>query len=330
MSPNIHTDFVNRYAIANDNIAFQTLGLTLFLHVISYSTASFCLLNGLYATMSWIIFRSLVLMRTFIVFHDCGHNAFFRKSSWNTILGNVLGIEIATPFVTWRKGHNFHHQTSGDMKVLNVEMMGKSGDTIFLTKKEWRSLPKHQRILVRIVRDPFVFFTLIPTFAFYVANRFTRHGRFVNAALIFKLAAVYFFDVNLNFVCMELCSGFLSASLGFILFHVQHGANRGYRALSEKYNEVDAALKGATFLNVPWFLKWATLGIEYHHIHHLNSRVPCYALQRCHEEADQSLWKDVNHLSLKDAFIALSNTLWDDELKEYVPFDKSILATILE
>ena len=35
-----------------------------------------------------------------------------------------------------------------------------------------------------------------------------------------------------------------------------------------------AAFDGSSFLQVPPLLKFFTLGIEYHHIHHLDIRVP--------------------------------------------------------
>ena len=37
-------------------------------------------------------------------------------------------------------------------------------------------------------------------------------------------------------------------------------------------------LKGASYIKVPWFFRFFTFGIEYHHIHHLNARIPGYYL----------------------------------------------------
>ena len=76
-----------------------------------------------------------------------------------------------------------------------------------------------------------------------------------------------------------------------MLFHLQHQVNTGYY---KKYDENDtfthdkAQLHGASMLQIPWFLKWTTFGIEYHHIHHLTPRIPSYNLQRCHEDNEQA------------------------------------------
>ena len=56
-------------------------------------------------------------------------------------------------------------------------------------------------------------------------------------------------------------------------------------------------LKGASYIKVPWFFRFFTFGIEYHHIHHLNARIPGYYLQECHDQAlliDKDIWNDVH------------------------------------
>jgi omega-6 fatty acid desaturase (delta-12 desaturase) len=258
--------------------------------------------------------------------HDCGHNSFFKSSRANAVVGTLFGTEVNTPFLMWRRGHNYHHQTSGDISVVNFGMAQRSGDTIVLTKDEYESMPKLQKVFVRIVREPWVFFTLIPMFTFAVVYRFGENCGFVNATILAKLAIVLLAQIDVNLVWMEFFAVWMSSVMGFMLFHTQHGANSGYRVSSEEYDRVDAAIKGATFLQVPWFLKWATLGIEYHHVHHLNSRVPCYGLKGCHDEGVSSssdTWKYVNHLSLMDAFRCLSNVMWDVQEQKYVPFPKT-------
>lgn len=69
------------------------------------------------------------------------------------------------------------------------------------------------------------------------------------------------------FILFEAIAGCVAAISGFLMFHWQHivPANT-YRKPSSTYDRVDAALEGSTFLMVPWWLKWMTLGIEYHHV----------------------------------------------------------------
>lgn len=51
-----------------------------------------------------------------------------------------------------------------------------------------------------------------------------------------------------------------------------------------------------------------------HHIHHLNSRVPCYALRECHESAPAGMWAGVREITLAESWKTLRLVLWDEQL----------------
>ena len=72
-------------------------------------------------------------------------------------------------------------------------------------------------------------------------------------------------------------------ALGTVLFHLQHSVNLPYRQRNAKWDFTKAALEGSTFLDVPFWLKPFTNGIEYHHIHHLNTNVASYVIKECHD-----------------------------------------------
>jgi omega-6 fatty acid desaturase (delta-12 desaturase) len=64
---------------------------------------------------------------------------------------------------------------------------------------------------------------------------------------------------------------------------LQHQFGGAYRARSADWNYIAAALKGSSFYELPSILQWFTGNIGFHHIHHLNPRIPNYYLQRCHD-----------------------------------------------
>jgi len=68
----------------------------------------------------WMIFALTIpaaglMVRTFILFHDCCHGSFFNSRRANKIFGYLTGILTFTPFEEWRRLHNIHHATSGDL-----------------------------------------------------------------------------------------------------------------------------------------------------------------------------------------------------------------------
>ena len=56
-----------------------------------------------------------LIIRLFIIMHDCGHGSFFSSRRWNDIVGFVTGVLTLTPYVQWRKEHAIHHATSGNL-----------------------------------------------------------------------------------------------------------------------------------------------------------------------------------------------------------------------
>ena len=56
-----------------------------------------------------------LLVRTFIIMHDCTHNSFLPSRKWNDIIGYVTGVLTLTPFDLWRRTHAIHHAGSGNL-----------------------------------------------------------------------------------------------------------------------------------------------------------------------------------------------------------------------
>ena len=65
-------------------------------------------------------------------------------------------------------------------------------------------------------------------------------------------------------------------------------------------------------------LRFFTGNIGYHHVHHLNARIPNYHLQRAHEE--NPIFHNVPTLSLWDGLRAVRLKLWDEEHKRLVTY----------
>lgn len=68
-------------------------------------------------------------------------------------------------------------------------------------------------------------------------------------------------------------------SYAMFLYHIEHTFEGVYRVPKTEFNRTAAGLLGSSYLPMPWWWQWATVGVEYHHIHHANARVPCYRMQ---------------------------------------------------
>jgi len=75
------------------------------------------------------------LMRSFIIAHDCGHGAFFRSRTANTIVGTVTSLFAFTPYDQWRHEHAVHHASGGDLDGRGI------GDVWTMTVAEYARSP---------------------------------------------------------------------------------------------------------------------------------------------------------------------------------------------
>ena len=116
-------------------------------------------------SLVFIVPAGLFLTRLFLIQHDCGHGAFFRRRAVNDWVGRALGVLSMTPYDVWRRDHSVHHATSGNLDKRGV------GDIDTLTVKEYRAYPRWRRAIYRAYRHPIVLFGVGPTYTFALRNR---------------------------------------------------------------------------------------------------------------------------------------------------------------
>ena len=101
-------------------------------------------------TLGISVIAGLLVVRVFIIFHDCGHGSFFKSKRANDIVGFIAGMITFTPYGHWRWQHAVHHATSGDL-----DRRGE-GDIWTLTVKEYQEASRGKRMVYRVTRNPFI------------------------------------------------------------------------------------------------------------------------------------------------------------------------------
>jgi omega-6 fatty acid desaturase (delta-12 desaturase) len=99
-----------------------------------------CLEVSYWLTLALSPLAAGFMVRTFIIFHDCGHGSFFKSRVANDVLGAITGILTFTPYFRWRHSHAVHHATSGDLDARGV------GDVWTLTVQEYLESSGWRRI----------------------------------------------------------------------------------------------------------------------------------------------------------------------------------------
>jgi acyl-lipid omega-6 desaturase (Delta-12 desaturase) len=261
------------------------------------------------------------LVRTFIVFHDCGHGSFLPSKRANRVVGVLTGLLVLTPYFAWKHEHAGHHASSGDLDRRGV------GDVDTWTVAEYRSKSLWGRLGYRLIRSPVVMFTLGPVWAlvieprkipFGARRRVVRSHAYTNVAVVVMVGGLVWALGWRAFLEIQLPLVFLAGAAGVWLFYVQHQFEDAYWTRSDQWSYLDAALQGSSYLKLPRVLQFFSGNIGLHHVHHLNPRIPNYNLQRAHDE--QPFLHQVPTISPCQGIRTLNLKLIDEQTGRLVSF----------
>jgi len=260
------------------------------------------------------------LMRTFIIFHDCGHGSFFKSQKANDFLGRITSFLNFTPYYRWKHDHAIHHATAGDL-----DRRGK-GDLYTMTVREYLAAPWWMKAIYRIVRHPMVLLGISPLVVFLIVHRIPpAHGRraissvwWTNFWLVVVITLICWLIGWQTYLLIQLPILLISSTIGIWLFYVQHNFDPTYWEGHEAWEFVKAGLQGSSFYKLPLILQWFTGNIGFHHIHHLSSKIPNYNLPKCYDENPMF---QVRPLTIRASLKSLSLRLYDEEQKMMIGWD---------
>lgn len=263
-----------------------------------------------------------LLVRTFILMHDCAHGSFLPSRTANDLVGFVTGVLTLTPFTQWRRDHALHHASSGDL-----DRRGH-GDVPTLTVREYAARSPRARLRYRIIRHPAVLLLGGP-FHLAIGQRLRGRSKATGArqiasvwatnAAIALLIAIALWAVGWKTILVAYALPYyLAAMAGVWLFYVQHQFEDAYWAPHDDWDYVDASLRGSSHLRLPALLQWFTGSIGLHHVHHIAPRIPNYRLQSCHDA--NAIFAQSPVVTVRSGMAALRLALWDEDRQRLVRF----------
>jgi omega-6 fatty acid desaturase (delta-12 desaturase) len=267
-----------------------------------------------------------LLVRIFIVQHDCGHGSFFASPLANTATGRLCSLVTLTPYANWGRQHAAHH---ANWNNLDRQSAGSDIYSACLTVREYLALSPWRRFLYRLPRHPLIANLLLPPLVFLLLYRvpfdtpsaWVRERRSVwltDLALVALFGALVALFGWREVLLIHLPIMIVASILGVWLFSLQHRFDTSRWLAHGDWSFVEAALEGSSYFRLPPVLRWLTGNIGFHHVHHLNPRVPNYRLGACHD-AVQAL-RPVRALSLRGGLGAPRLTLWDEARGRLVRF----------
>ncbi len=269
-----------------------------------------------------------LVVRIFIIQHDCGHGSLFKSPLLNELVGTSCSLITLAPYKHWRRQHAGHH---GNWNNLDRRESGADIYSSCLTVAEYGALTPWNRFLYRAVRHAVVAHLLIPPAVFLVLYRvafdtpreWTRERRSVNftnagIVVVFGLLAAILGFKNMLMVYLPVI--IVASIVGVWLFSLQHRFDGAVWARQHDWTLTTAALEGSSYLRLPMILQWFTGNIGFHHIHHLSPRIPNYRLSACHKAL--SALQGVTTINWRQGLSATRLALWDEAGGRLVRFSE--------
>ena len=315
-------DLVAPYRQPDTKKSLWQLGNTFTLLILAWAAMYWSLAAGFWwVTLILAVPTAGLVVRLFIIQHDCGHGSFFKSRQANDRLGTIISVFTMTPYLHWRKRHAIHHATSSNLDERFI------GDVPTWTVDEYLEKDTWDRLKYRVFRFPPMLFIILPFGLFFILHRIPSAGatkkerrgvywtNIAIAVLWIILAAIVGWQA---FLLVHISVMWLAACIGTWLFFVQHQFEDTYWEHQEEWEYSLAALQGSSYYKLPKVLQWFTGNIGFHHIHHLSPRIPNYLLEKCHNE--NQLFQNVITMTLRTSLETIFLSLWDKNQKKLISF----------
>lgn len=271
------------------------------------------------------ILGGLLMVRAFITYHDFMHGAILRGSSLASVLFHTYGALVLTPARSWKDSHNYHHGHVGQISFTSI------GAFPIVTTRMWQQASRAQRLRYRATRHPLVvLFGYITIFAFSIclvpllrdpkkhwdsAVSLLAHGGLV--ALLWSAGGM---DTAFFAVLLPMA---IAATLGSYLFFAQHSFKRMQICSPESWTFYRAALQSSSYMRMNRIMQWFTGNIGYHHIHHLNVRIPFYRLPEAMAAIPEVQSPITTALTPREIVNCFRSSLWDEQRRRMVSYGEA-------
>ncbi|MDB6135531.1 MAG: fatty acid desaturase [Verrucomicrobiales bacterium] len=269
------------------------------------------------------LLAGLLTLRLFVIYHDQQHHAILPRSKMAEWLMRGFGIYALSPSSVWRSSHNHHHNHNSKIKGSHI------GSFPIMTRDHYLKSTKSDRFLYLFTRHPGTIF-LGYVFVFLQGMCLLPFLRKPKQHFDCLVALIVHFSISVALVYYAGWTGLLLSQtlphlitfgLGSYLFYAQHNfpGVSFYDKAGWTYER--AALESSSHLKTSKIMAWFTANIGFHHIHHLNSRIPFYRLPEVSRALPELQNPKTTSLNPLDIIRCLRLKVWDVEKQRMVGLD---------
>jgi omega-6 fatty acid desaturase (delta-12 desaturase) len=266
------------------------------------------------------LLAGLLYLRLFVIYHDQQHEAILPHSQLADGLMWVFGILMLSPSSVWRSSHNHHHNHNSKLRGSHI------GSYPIMTKENYLKASKPTRFKYLFMRHPltilfgYLFVFLYGMCLYPSLTKLRQHYDGLIAFLVHVVLAVVitrFFGWPALLLTL-IFPHFIACAIGSYLFYAQHNFPSVTFNDSAGWAYDKAALESSSFLNAGPLVAWFTANIGYHHLHHLNARIPFYRLPEVVAAIPELQTPKTTSLHPMEIIRCLRLKVWDSQSQRMV------------
>ncbi|MBT33198.1 MAG: fatty acid desaturase [Thalassobius sp.] len=271
-------------------------------------------------TLGFSLLSALLIVRFFVIFHDYQHGAILRKSKLAKIIMTIFGIFVMSPASIWKRTHDHHHHHNSKLSNNGV------GSYPLLCKEKYLKLSQTERYIYLAKRHPLTIFLGYFTLFIFDFNikpifkSFSNHWDSLVALLFHFTVAwlIYNFAGMHGLIFSWILPFFVAHGFGAYLFYAQHNFPEASFEQNMDWSYSNAALNSTSYLVMGTTMNWFTGNIGYHHVHHINHRIPFYRLKEAMKGMPELQNPKTTTLHPRDIINCLKLKVWDPEKRKMV------------
>jgi omega-6 fatty acid desaturase (delta-12 desaturase) len=272
------------------------------------------------AKLALSLLSGLLILRLFVIYHDQQHHAILPRSRVAEAFMRCFGVFALSASSVWRSSHNHHHNHNSKLRGSHI------GSFPIMTKAQFLKSSKAERFGYLFARHPLtILFGYLFMFVFGMCinpfrNDPRKHWDCLAALVLHILIAgviVYFFGW-MAMLYAQTIPHFIAYAIGSYLFYAQHNFPGVSFEDRGGWTYEKAALESSSFLKANPVMAWFTANIGYHHVHHLNARIPFYRLPEVVRDVPELRQPKTTSLSPLDIYRCLRLKVWDVESRRMI------------
>lgn len=266
------------------------------------------------------ITAGLLMVRMFIIYHDHQHHSILTHSRLANVIMTLFGYFILSPTSIWKRSHDHHHNNNSKLFSASI------GSYPIATRKKYEEMTSRQKFEYLAIRHPvtialgyFSMFIFGMCIASFVSSPRKHYDSMIALIIHITISVLLFIVLGWQiWLCLFFLPFIIAFAMGAYLFYAQHNFPGVSFSDNKEWAYEKAAMESSSYMEMSTVMAWLTGNIGYHHIHHLNSKIPFYRLPEVMSKFKELQACKRTSLNIKEIFACLRLKIWDQDKKMMV------------